>query len=117
MSKKFACIFGIIVGFFVIIIGIMLQNTTIYSIGEPIKFNGYFYTEIYDVTQDVGRAINKAINDLICALGWLTIAIGSIDICFFVYTLCGLTTITDDASEDSYAAKYAKENNIYFVAI
>ena len=85
--KKATSVIGIIVGVIIIIIGFSLQNTSNYSIGEQIKFGADFYTEMYDVTKDVGRAINHAINDLICAVGWLIISIGAIDICFFGFKL------------------------------
>ena len=85
-SKKLVSIIGIIVGVIIIIIGFSLQDTSNYSIGESIKFGADFYTEMYDVTKDVGRAINYAINDLICAVSWLIIAIGAVDICFFAYS-------------------------------
>jgi len=83
--KKIVSIIGMAVGLIIIIIGFCLQDTSNYGIGESIRFGADFYTEIYAVTQDVGRAINYAINDLICAVSWLIIAIGAIDICFFAY--------------------------------
>ena len=86
-SKKIVSTIGIVIGVIIIIIGFSLQDTSNYSIGESIKFGADFYTEMYDVTKDVGRAINYAINDLICAISWLIISLGAIDICFFVYKL------------------------------
>jgi hypothetical protein len=86
-SKKIVSIIGIVIGVIIIIIGFSLQDTSNYSIGKSIKFGADFYTEMYDVTKDVGRAINYAINDLICAISWLIISLGAIDICFFVYKL------------------------------
>ena len=86
-SKKIVSIIGIVIGVIIIIIGFSLQNTSSYAIGKPIAFGGDFYTEMYDVTKDVGRAINNAINDLIYAISWLIISLGAIDICFFVYKL------------------------------
>ena len=87
MSKKFVSIIGIIVGLAIVIIGFSLQDTRNYTIGKSLEFGADFYTEIYDVTQDVGRAINNAINDLICAVSWLIISLGAIDICYFSYKL------------------------------
>lgn len=85
--KKIAPIIGIIVGVVIIVIGFSLQDTYNYSIGKSIEFGADFYTEMYAVTKDVGRAINSAINDLICAISWLIISLGAIDICFFTYQL------------------------------
>lgn len=86
-AKKVVSIIGIIVGVIIVINGFCLQDTSNYSIGESIRFGADFYTEMYSVTKDVGRAINNAINDLICAISWLIISLGAINICFFVYKL------------------------------
>lgn len=86
-SKKIVSVIGIVVGVAIIIIGFSLQGTSVYAIGEQIKFGADFYTEMYAVTQDVGHAINYAINDLIRAVGWLIVSLGAIDICFFGYKL------------------------------
>ena len=105
-SKKLVSIIGIIVGVIIIIIGFSLQDTSSYSIGKSIKFGADFYTEMYDVTKDVGRAINNAINDLICAISWLIISLGAIDICFFVYKL-----VKASEKSDSYVAVVPVEEN------
>jgi hypothetical protein len=76
------CIAGIIVGIVIVFAGFSVENSYP-EIGRSIKFGADFYTEIYDVTQDVGRALNSAINSLISAIGTLITAIGAIDICFF----------------------------------
>ena len=76
------CIAGIVVGILIVFAGFMVECSD-YSIGRSIQFGADFYTEMYDVTQDVGRALNSAINDLITAIGTLITAIGAIDICFF----------------------------------
>lgn len=87
-SKKVTCVIGILVGIAIMIVGFCLQDTSTYSIGEyNMKFGADFYTEIYDVTGDVGRAINYAINDLICAIGWVIISLGAIDLCYFAFKL------------------------------
>ena len=86
-AKRTASIIGIIVGIIIVIIGFSVQSTSTYSIGKSLKFGADFYTEIYDVTKSVGYAINRTINDLICAIGWLIVSLGVIDICFFGYKL------------------------------
>ena len=107
-SKKIASIIGIIVGVTIIIVGFSLQDTSNYSIGESIKFGADFYTEMYDVTKDVGRAINYAINDLICAIGWLIVSIGAIDICFFVYKL---VKVRCEESNHTNSQHFTNENH------
>ena len=83
--KKNVSLIGMVVGIIIIIIGFCLQNTSTYAIGESITFGADFYTEMYAVTKDASHAINLAINDLICAVSWLIIAIGAISICFFAH--------------------------------
>ena len=95
-SKKVAAIIGIVVGFIIIIIGFCIQNTSVYGIGESIKFGADFYTEMYSVTKDVGYAINYAINDLIRAIGWLIISLGAINICFFAYKLVTCFSVSEN---------------------
>lgn len=94
-------------GVVIIIIGFSLQNTTTYSIGEYLRFGADFYTEIYDVTRDVGRALNNAINDLICAISWLVVSLGAIDVCFFVYKFVKACT------EGAAAKSESNEQEIY----
>lgn len=94
-SKKIVSIIGIVIGVIIIIIGFSLQNTSSYAIGKPIAFGADFYTEMYAVTKDVGRAINNAINDLIYAISWLIISLGAIDICFFVYKLVKASEVSN----------------------
>ena len=85
--QKIVSIIGIIVGIAIIVMGIILMDTSSYGIGGYIKFGADFYTEIYAVTRDVGHAINYAINNLIRTVSWLIIAVGAIDVCFFAYSL------------------------------
>ena len=101
MSKKTTSIIGIVVGIIIVIIGFFVQDTSNYGIGESIKFGADFYTEMYAVTKDVGRAINYAINDLICAVGWLIIVIGLFDIAYFV---CKMASCGENYSGNNYNA-------------
>lgn len=75
---------GILVGFILIIIGLNVRTPEVYKIGEDIAFGADFYTEIYDVTREVGGAVNIATKNICNAIGWLIIAIGAFDICFFL---------------------------------
>lgn len=86
-----------------------MQNTSNYSIGEQIKFGADFYTEMYDVTIDVGHAINYAINDLIRAMGWLIISIGAIDICFFAYKFAACCNIAKNTENTTDKVKTKSE--------
>ena len=96
-NKKIMSIIGIIVGIAIVIIGFLLQNTHSANIGEGyMKFGADFYTEIYDVTRDVGMAITHSINDLIVAISWLIVSIGAIDICFFSYLLTKASKVSDN---------------------
>ena len=96
MSKKssaaqFMCSIGVIVGIVIIIIGCMIMNPETYTIGEPfLTFGADFYTEIYDVTQSVGTAVQRAYKNICNAIGWLIIAIGAMDLCYFGYKFSNL---------------------------
>ena len=119
-SKKIVSIIGIVIGVIIIIIGFSLQNTSSYAIGKPIAFGGDFYTEMYDVTKDVGRAINNEINDLIYAISWLIISLGAIDICFFVYKLVKASEVSaieekanvDISEEEKANVDISEEENV-----
>ena len=70
---------------------------------------------MYDVTRDVGYAVNgtkAAIADAaegVCdAIGWLIISLGAIDICFFVYKLVKAS----EASAIEVKAKVQAEENV-----
>ena len=78
-------IIGIIVGVLIIIIGFSVQDPAAPSagIGKNISFGADFYTEIYDVTRDVGYAINYASEGICTAIGWLIVVLGLLDICYF----------------------------------
>ena len=109
ISKKSVSIIGMIVGAIIIIIGFLLQNTSLYSIGEFITFGADFYTEMYEVTIEVGEAINKAINDLICAVSWLIISLGAIDICFFAYKFAKASEASNSNTEETSAEEIEKQ--------
>lgn len=96
ISGKIVPIIGIIVGVAIIILGVSLQDTERYAVGESIKFGADFYTEIYDVTKDVGHVINYVVNDLIRAIGWLIISLGAMDICFFAYKLVNTEAMQEE---------------------
>lgn len=95
-EKQVACIFGLVMGLAIIFAGVCVQGISVEihngSIGRDIAFGADFYTEMYDVTRDVGYAVNgtkAAIADAaegVCdAIGWLIIALGVIDFCYFTY--------------------------------
>lgn len=115
-KKQLTNTIGIIVGVIIIIIGLCIQGTSIeaspYSssvfreIGKDISFGADFYTEIYDITKDVGIAVNfaqagiagalnntqtnicNAVESICKAIGWLIVVIGAFDICYFLKSLC-----------------------------
>ena len=112
MNKKIASIIGGVLGAVIIIIGFCVMGISVepYSItiGSDIKFGADFYTEMYDVTRDVGRAINStrftlvnAVEGVCDAIGWLIVAIGLVDLAYF-----GLKVAPsgEDNSGNTYAA-------------
>ena len=112
IRKKITCIIGIALGITIIIIGFCVQNIAVnassFSVGKYIEFRGDFYTEIYDVTRDVGDAINRAQQNICAAvmktcdaIGWLIVAIGLFDIAYFVCKIasCEGSKTIDDASD------------------
>ena len=62
-----------------------------------------------DVTKDVGRAINYAINDLICAISWLIISLGAIAICFFSYKFAKVNEASNSYTEGTTEEKAKRE--------
>jgi hypothetical protein len=119
-SKKSLSIFGIIVGIVIIIIGFYVQNISVDSsdanVGSSyMKFGADFYTEMYDVTRDVGLAINNAQENIcnaverICdAIGWLIISLGAIDICFFAYKFAKVCKVSNGHIEGATAEEKQK---------
>ena len=120
-SKKSLSIFGIIVGIVIIIIGFCVQNISVDSsetnVGSSyMKFGADFYTEMYDVTRDVGLAINNAQENIcnaverICdAIGWLIISLGAIDICLFSYKFAKVNEALNSNAKEIEKQKAAKE--------
>ena len=110
MNKKIASIIGIVLGVAIIIVGFCVQGVSVdvssSSIGRYITFGADFYTEMYDVTRDVGFAINGAKHSIadaaesVCnAIGWLIVAIGLFDIAYFV---CKMVSDEKDVSNNTY---------------
>ncbi len=113
MNKKIASLIGIGLGIAMLIVGFCVQGINVDSgsysdsysatVGSNIKFGADFYTEIYDVTKDVGEAVNaanknirgavnnaqrnicNAIESICDAIGWLIVVIGLFDIAYFGY--------------------------------
>lgn len=74
-----AKIFGIIAGIAILIVGINLMKADVYSIGKSgVRFGADFYTEIYDVTQDVGGAVNRSIRSMHQCAGTILACIGAL---------------------------------------
>lgn len=128
LSKIIVSGVGILIGIIIIIVGFNVQSISgtyisEYTVGEPIEFGADFYTEMYNVTKDVGNAVNNAANDLgsaianacgyICnAVGWLIVVIGLIDICVFGYKLFGaveamLSNNRSNHNNNTYSSSYA----------
>ncbi len=126
--KKIISVLGIMIGITIIIVGINVKDVE-YSradtggIGRYITFGADFYTEIYNVTKDVGYAVNNntiALNNItnvlanICnAIGWLIIAIGTTDICFFCYKLCVTDTNTQTIEYTSTSKRINNLEKLY----
>lgn len=76
-----AKIFGIIAGIAILIVGINLMKADVYFIGKSgMRFGADFYTEIYDVTQDVGGAVNRSIKSVHQCAGTILACIGALTI-------------------------------------
>ena len=100
-AKKIASVIGIIIGIAVIILGIVITSSArVYRVGKNIRFGTDFYTEIYDVTQQVGEAVYYVSASLEGAIGWLLIAIGAIDVSVFVYLLVAACSGTAENAEN-----------------
>lgn len=109
MNKTTASVIGIVLGIVIIVSGFFVQGISIErtssSIGRDIRFGADFYTEMYDVTRDVGYAVNNAKNTIVdavegvCdAIGWLIVAIGVFDVAYFIYKM-----VSDD---EGYSVNY-----------
>ena len=101
MGKKVASIIGIVLGIAIIIVGFCVMNPDTYTVGDPfMKFGGDFYTEMYDVTREVGREVQRAYENICNAIGWLIVAIGLFDIAYFVCKMafCGENFIVNHNS-------------------
>ena len=148
-NKRIVNTIGIIVGVVIIIIGFCVQGTKIntdsyllgsQTIGKSIEFGGDFYTEIYDVTKDVGQAVNSAklsigaainnaqanignaIKSACKAIGWLIVTIGAFDICYFAKNMFDSDNISvpndhsDISGHNAPEAKQTVSNPVSVVA-
>ena len=80
-----AKIIGIIAGVVILIVGINLMDVDVYSVGEySMKFGADFYTEIYDVTRDVGGAVNRSIKSIHQCAGTILACIGALTIVVYL---------------------------------
>ena len=111
-SKLLTKIIGIILGVAILIIGFSVQGISVsYSstyLGRDIKFGADFYTEMYAVTRDVGRAVDnnqraicRGIESVCSAIGWLIVAIGLVDIAFFTDKLFKVLKDDKDAEKSA----------------
>lgn len=103
---------GMLVGFILIIIGLNVRTPEVYKIGEDIAFGADFYTEIYDVTRDVGGAVNIATKNICNAIGWLIFAIGAFDICFFLRKMFDFDSSENVGAQIKTASVPSADNNI-----
>ena len=128
MDKKTASIIGIALGIVIIIVGLCVQGISVdvssSSIGRDIAFGADFYTEMYDVTRDVGFALNGAKHSIadaaesVCnAIGWLIVAVGLLDVAYFGYKMasdeekCTIAEVTKlPPAEDIFAKIKAKNS-------
>ena len=80
-----AKIIGIVLGIVLLVVGINLTKVEIYSIGtSDMRFGADFYTEIYDVTQDVGGAVNRSIRSMHQCVGTILACIGALTIVGYI---------------------------------
>lgn len=103
--KLIACCIGIIVGIAIIFIGFEAQKVSSTSIGTYMKFGADFYSEIYLVTMNVGKAVNNVNKNICETIGWLIISLGAIDICYFVNKLCSLDFIGEKNNKNAKCSK------------
>ena len=120
------CFLGIAIGLLISFLGFLVTTmdigtATTDKIGEDIKFGADFYTEMYDVTKDVGKAVNnvtKEINDAIdkicTAIGMLIFSIGLLDIAFFTYKILSTADSATTKHNVNYTTHRAldKTNNV-----
>ncbi len=108
MPKKGASIFGLLIGIAIVVVGICLLDINFYrssaTVGRDIRFGADFYTEMYDVTRDVGYQVSQidgtiaAATRWMCqAIGWLIISLGAIDMCYFISKLATETNEKENA--------------------
>ena len=94
MNKQAASIIGVFVGIAIIIAGFCVMKPDTFTLGErdilgfPIEFGGDYYTEMYSLTISVGSAVQRAYVNICNAIGWLIVALGAIDICYFLFKAC-----------------------------
>ena len=80
-----AKIIGIVLGIVLLVVGINLTKVEIHSIGTSgMRFGADFYTEIYDVTQDVGGAVNRSIRSMHQCAGTILACIGALTIVGYI---------------------------------
>ena len=89
--RTIACVIGIFIGIGIIAFGMEQTNLFFTDIGESIKFGADFYTEMYDVTKEVGYEICNALGYIRRAIGLLIVSIGAVDVCYFLFKLFDVT--------------------------
>lgn len=106
-DKKITSNIGIIAGVIIIGIGIYVMNPETLLLGERndvgslVEFGGDFYTEIYAMTYSAANAVQRAYVNICNAIGWLIIALGAFDICYFATKLS--EAIQQDEMEYTYS--------------
>ena len=93
MNQKTARIIGIALGIIIINIGLYVMNPETHllgsrdSLGSLIEFGADFYTEIYHMTYSAAHQVQTAYVNICNAIGWLIVAIGLLDVAYFVYKM------------------------------
>lgn len=90
--RRIISVLGLLAGFGIIYIGFDIVDSYFWTdtVGSHISFGADFYTEIYDVTRQVGNAVvenTQALERLYDGIGWLIISIGAVDVFAFAYLL------------------------------
>ena len=72
---------------------------------------------MYDVTRDVGGAVQQAYKNICNAIGWLIVAVGLLDVAYFGYKMASdeekgnIAEVTKLPPEEDFFAKIKAKNS------
>ena len=116
-KKQAPCILCMILGVAIIIVGISVMNPETYQLGSRdslgflIEFGGDYQTEMYHITYQVAHQVQKAYVNICNAIGWLIVALGVIDISYFIYKFMSITEQADQENtpKTTYTSAYSQQ--------